>query len=265
MNPILQSVAHRPWPLPRGPWVMSQTWNNLLFAHLPVPVAQLRSLVPTLLHIDTFNGEAWVAVTPFSIGNLRARFLPPLPPFSSFPELNVRTYVKVEDKPGVFFFSLDAASLAAVMGARALYFLPYFHARMRIRVGADEVRYWSRRLRGREARFEARYAPVSPPRNPERGTLEHWLVERYCLYTVMGGALYRAEIHHLPWPLHDARAHIVENTMAQAAGIDLPDTDPLVHFAQRLRVFVWPLHRVAASVPVFQPKPAAGQVVVKPV
>jgi uncharacterized protein len=265
MNPILESVAHRPWPLPRGPWVMQQTWNNLLFAHWPVPVAELRSLIPSLLHIDTFDGQAWIAVTPFFISNLRARLLPPLPPFSSFLELNVRTYVKIEDKPGVFFFSLDAGSLAAVLGARALYFLPYFHARMRIQVGASEAHYGSSRLGGRDARLEARYRPTSAVRNPQPDTLEHWLVERYCLYTVMGGGLYRAEIHHLPWPLQDAGAEILQNTMAQAAGIDLPDINPVLHFAQKLKVFVWPLQRVTAAVRNFQTKPAAPQIAVKPV
>jgi uncharacterized protein YqjF (DUF2071 family) len=244
---------------------MQQTWNNLLFAHWPVPVAQLRSLVPSMLHIDTFNGEAWIAVTPFFLSSLHARFLPPLPLFSSFPELNVRTYVNIEDKPGVFFFSLDAGSLAAVFGARALYFLPYFHARMRIQVGAADVHYTSHRLGGRDARFEARYGHTSSVWHPEPGTLEHWLVERYCLYTVMGSALYRAEIHHLPWPLQDAGADIAQNTMAQVAGIELPDRPPLLHFAQRIKVFVWPLQRVTAGVRVFQPKAATAQIAVKPV
>src|SRR5947209_1129914 len=84
---ILSIVSHRPWPLPQGSWLMAQSWNELLFAHWPIPVADLRPLVPAMLHIDTFDGTAWVAVTPFRISGLRARFLPPLPPFSAFPEI----------------------------------------------------------------------------------------------------------------------------------------------------------------------------------
>jgi uncharacterized protein YqjF (DUF2071 family) len=262
---ILNYVIHRPWPLPRGPWVMTQTWSDLLFAHWPVEVAQLRPLVPSLLPIDLYEGSAWVSITPFRVSQIRARFLPPIPPFSSFHELNVRTYVKIENKPGVFFFSLDASSLAAVMGARALYRLPYYHARTFVENADDDIRYSSVRLSGAEADFEARYAPASEPRPSKKGTLEHWLTERYCLYTESGGALFRAEIHHLPWPLQDAKAEIHVNTMADAAGIELPQCDPLLQFSSRLKVFVWPLHRVTAGVYAVERKPASGQVAIKPI
>jgi uncharacterized protein len=265
VSSILNYVIHRPWPLPRGPWVMTQTWSDLLFAHWPVEVAQLRPLVPSLLPIDVFEGSAWVSITPFRVSQIRARFLPPIPPFSSFHELNVRTYVKIENKPGVFFFSLDASSLAAVMGARALYRLPYYHARTFVDLGESETHYSSVRLAGAEADFEARYAPTSDVRASKKGTLEHWLTERYCLYTESGGALFRAEIHHLPWPLQDATADIRVNTMADAAGFELPQREPLLQFSSRLKVFVWPLHRVTAGAYVYETKPASGQVAVKPI
>src|SRR5438105_11713011 len=193
---ILNTTAHRPWPLPREPWTMVQTWHDLLFAHWPLPVGQLRPLVPPSLQIDTFGGEAWVAVTPLYISGLRMRWLPPFPFGSWFPEINVRTYVTVQEKPGVYFFSLDAASLNAVMGARLLYKLPYFLARMsRLRKGQDVV---FRSERAGRARFAGEYGPRSEPRQAQKGTLEHFLTERYCLYTVAQQSLYRAEIHHLP-------------------------------------------------------------------
>jgi len=275
VSDILSIVSHRPWPLPEGSWLMAQTWNDLLFAHWPVPVAQLRPLVPAFLPIDTFDGTAWVAVAPFRISGLRARFLPPVAPFSSFAELNVRTYVKLEHKPGVFFFSLDAASLMAVIGARVMYFLPYFYAQMRVEVrSADlrgnevrgsEVSYRSHRLRGPDARFEASYGPTGEPRTAVKGTLEHWLTERYCLYTVIGSRVYRGEIHHLPWPLQPARADIALNSMASAAGIELPGVPPLLHYAQRLRVFLWPLRRVTADVYAYVRQKGTPQVAIKPI
>jgi len=264
VDPILSSVAHRPWPLPEGPWVLTQRWHNLLFAHWPVAPAALRSLVPQPLVLDTYNAQAWVAVTPFQIAGNRARLLPPLPPTSSFPELNVRTYVTFDGKPGVYFFSLDAGSFLAALGARLGYGLPYFHAAMRIKLEEGGFKYWSRRY-GAEAEFLARYAPAGNPRNPQRGSLEHFLTERYCLYRVGArGALYRADIHHLPWPLEDATASIERNTVASAAGIQLPDAAPLLYYAGELKVYIWPLRRVAAPAYVFEQE-RTGQVAVKPV
>lgn len=261
MDAILNSTVHRPWPLPRGPWALVQTWRDVLFAHWPVAVAQLRALVPTTLPIDTFDGSAWVAVTPLYIDPLRVRWLPPLPGSAAFAEINVRTYVTVQDKPGVFFFSLDAASLLAVMGARATYLLPYFHARMARRVAGDGVVLQSERRAGARARFAAEYGPAGEVHAAQRGTLEHFLTERYCLYTARHGSLYRAEVHHLPWPLQEGRAEIRRNSLALAAGIELPDSAPLLHFARELKVYVWPLRRVPAPAYVHE----AAQVAMKPI
>ena len=126
---------------------MEQTWNDLLFAHWPVAPENLRPLVPPVLPLDTFNGQCWAAVTPFHMTGIRGRWMPPIPGTSSFPELNVRTYVNYGGKPGVFFFSLDAASRLAVWGARAAYHLPYFYARMKVRTEKDRVHYDSFRDR----------------------------------------------------------------------------------------------------------------------
>ena len=107
-------TEHRPWPLPSGPWVMKQIWHDLVFAHWPVANDALRGLVPQGLTLDTWGGQSWVAVTPFRMSGVRAPGLPALPGLSRFPELNVRTYVTYGGKPGVYFFSLDAANLPAV-------------------------------------------------------------------------------------------------------------------------------------------------------
>ncbi len=238
----LQVTEHRPWPLPAGSWLMAQTWQALLFAHWRVPVERLRPHVPPELEVDTYGGEAYLALTPFRVANLRVRGLPPLPRVSSFLELNCRTYVTHRgERPGIWFFSLDASSRLAVEGARRSYRLPYFHARME---GLPRYRS-SRRNAERPHVFDATYAPVGRTFNAEPGSLEHFLTERYCLYaTGADGALHRADIHHPPWPLQAAEAVVELNTMppdgVEAAG------EPLLHYAARLDVLVWPLERVLA-------------------
>jgi uncharacterized protein YqjF (DUF2071 family) len=242
MHPALHSVSHRPWPLPAGPWVMAQSWHDLLFAHWPIPVEVMRPLVPQQLELDTFDRQAWVGVVPFWMSGVRPRGSPAIPGLSRFPELNVRTYVTFGGKPGVHFFSLDAASLPAVCTARALYHLPYFHAKMKAEAAGEEVLYSSNRRRA-NAEFRGRYGPGAPAQARQPGTIERWLTERYCLYTVHRGDVYRGEIHHVPWPLQDAHAEIEINSMAAAANIPLPDTRPWLHFARRLDVLIWPLRR----------------------
>jgi uncharacterized protein len=243
VDPLLQMTEHRPWPLPSGPWVMKQIWHDLVFAHWPVSNDVLRGLVPQVLTLDTLGGQGWVAVTPFRMSGVRASGLPALPGLSRFPELNVRTYVTHGGKPGVYFFSLDAANLPAVWAARALYHLPYFHAAMRCEELDGVIHYRSRR-HGTAAELIARYGPVADVRIRDNDSVERWLTERYCLYSVHRGRVYRGEIHHLPWPLQDAHADFMVNTMAQAAGIGLPKSAPLLHFARRLEVLLWPLRRV---------------------
>ena len=240
MEKLLESVSHRPWPLPSGSWVMAQTWHELLFAHWPLKPHVLRSLVPAELPLDTFDGRCWVGVVPFHMTRIHAHGLVPLPGLSRFPELNVRTYVTLDGKPGVYFFSLDAANLPAVWAARTFYRLPYFHARMSAAVEGEWVAYHCRRNQG-SAKFRGRHRPVRPVQPRDKGSLENWLTERYCLYTMHAGCVYRAEIHHRQWPLQDAEAEIGTNTMASAAGISLPQSSPLLHFARKLEVLIWPL------------------------
>lgn len=242
MSAILQEIAHRPWPLPVEPWVMAQSWHDLLFAHWPVDAAVLRPLIPPQLQIDTFEGQAWIAVVPFRMTGVRLRGTPAVPWLSAFPELNVRTYVIFGGKPGVWFFSLDAGNSLAVSIARAWFHLPYFRARMTCAVREDWMHYQSERThRGTPAgSLMGRYRPVGEVFSPTRGTLEHFLTERYCLYTAdRHRRIIRGEIHHPPWPLQVAEAEFAVNTMAEAAGIALPTREPLLHFSRRQDVVVW--------------------------
>jgi len=229
---------------------MTQTWHNLLFAHWPVDAGSLRALIPQGLQLDLYGGQPWVGVIPFRMTNVAPRGIPSIPFVSAFPELNVRTYVTVGGKPGVYFFSLDAGSTVAVAAARMLFGLPYFAARMRLDVSDGEVRYASEREpgSGAPAAFVGRYRPTGPVEPPLAGTLEHFLTERYCLYRVDDSLhTHRLEVHHEQWPLQVADATIERNTMAEAAGIRLPATAPLLHYAHRMDMVAWAPYRVSQS------------------
>ena len=223
---------------------MGQTWDDLLFAHWPVPESTLRPHVPEELHVDVRDGTAWLGVTPFRISGLRLRGMLALPRLSSFLELNVRTYVTRDDRPGIWFFSLDASSQIAVEAARRTYRLPYFRARITATPRSGRIAYDCARCDEHGKVFSARYEALGKPSPPRRGTLEHFLTERYCLYAKDETGLYRADIHHEPWPLQRAEAEIELNTMPPDA-IELPDSEPLLHFSRRQDVVIWPLERVA--------------------
>jgi uncharacterized protein YqjF (DUF2071 family) len=243
----LPPADHRPWPVPRRPWVMAQTWEHLLFAHWPVSPAALAPLVPAGLTIDTFDGSAWIGITPFRARQVRLRGLPAVPGLSDFHEINVRTYVTVDDKPGVYFFSLDADTLLGVPTARVWYLLPYFFTTALFEERGERVSAtFSRAHPGAPAAtFAAEYRPVRPIAHAEPDSLEWWLTERYCLYAMDGaGQIHRAEIHHAPWPLQRAEAGIHENTMAAPLGLTLTTPPALTHYARRLDVSVWSLRPV---------------------
>ena len=232
---VTNDSAHRPWPLPDGPWANAQTWIDLAFLHWRVDETELRRLVPDSVELDTFDGDAWLGITPFRLHGFRLRGMPPLPRFSTFPELNVRTYVSHGDKPGIWFFTLDAANIVAVEGAKKLYRLPYHRARMRCERIGDYVHYESARA---GAAFSGRYRGEGELFHAAPGSLEEFLTERYCLYTEDGGRLYRADIHHPPWDLQRGKAVIDLNTMAP---LPLPHKEAQVLFSPRQDVVVWPL------------------------
>jgi uncharacterized protein len=231
--------------MPTAPWIMVQKWHDLLFAHWTVPVEKLRSLVPRELELDLRDGKAYVAVAPFWMSGIRGRGMPRLPGVHTFPELNVRTYVTYQGIPGVYFFSLDAASRIAVEGARRFYGLPYYFSKMSVQNlsvpnQTECFEYASSRIdHPQPAELRARYWPVTEPRVRESKSLESFLTDRYCLYTVDRTKVFRAYIHHPPWPLQDADAEFQVNTVTRAAGLELPDEKPLLHFSKLLKVLVW--------------------------
>ncbi len=236
-----------PWPRPSRPWVTRQTWQRLLFAHWPLPPNALAGLIPSGLTLETYDGRAWVGVVPFTMSNVRPRLLPAVPWLSFFSEINVRTYVTAQGKPGVWFFSLDAGNPIAVTLARTFFHLPYFTAAFQVTAQGDTTRYASQRARRptHHACFSATYRPTGPVFHAAPGSLEHFLTERYCLYAVnQRGEILRGDIRHPPWDLQPAEAEITKNTLAAAAGIALPAVPPLLHYAHRQDMVAWWPERV---------------------
>jgi len=260
MQEYLIRTSHKPRPLPSGRWLMRQRWNDLLFAHWPVPVAAVAPLVPEGLKVDSFQGSAWLGVVPFWMDRIKVRGVPPIPGARSFPDLSLRTYVREEKTgaPGVYCLSLDASNLLAVAAGRAFYHLPYHWAEMRLEQRTErEFSFYSRRrLAPRPVVFQARYRGLGPtPKLAEScpGTLEYFLMERSCLFSRnRAGQPIRANLHQIAWPLEEAAAEIERNDLASAIGIQLPDVEPVLYYSRRLAVYVWPAELV---LPALMPRP----------
>lgn len=234
---------------PEGRPLMHQDWGKLLFMHWRIDEKKLRPLIPERLTIDTFDGSAWIAVTPFTMWDIRAfpPLLPPVPGLSSMHELNVRTYVHLDGVPGVWFFSLDANSSIAVLTARTFFHLPYFNAEMELEQQGETIIYSSRRAKGEDvspAKFDATWktGEMLPYSHP--GSLEFFLTERYCLYTSHKQKLYRCRIFHEPWPLQKATLSSFDSTMIESHGLPTPKDAPRLNYAEEISVDIWPLEEV---------------------
>ena len=224
---------------------MKQTWHHLLFAHWPVAAEELEPLVPNPLQLDVFQGKAWIGVVPFDMSGIRLKHLPEIPFASRFAEINVRTYVTIDHKPGVYFFSLDATNWLAVQAARLLYRLPYFYAEIEIKKQEGWIYYRSNRRGGKQPfAFEGKYRPASKPFQSRQGSLEHWLTERYCFYTCHQNRLYRCDILHEPWMLQQAEAEIADHSIVKCAGIEPANVQPLLHYSERKEVLIRGLDEV---------------------
>ena len=237
---------------PAGRPAMFQSWRHLGFLHWEVDPEALRRLLPAPLRLDTFDGRAFVGLVPFSMHGVRPAWAPALPFVSHFHEVNVRTYVHLEGRdPGVYFLSLDARSRVAVVVARTLWRLPYHFARMRMTVGPGGlVAYDSeRRWPGpRPAACRLRYGPRpgSTKAAAVPGSLDHFLVERYVLYTTRGPRLLRGRVHHAPYPLQPGECPDLQETLVAAAGLEAGAGPPLVHYASGVDVEVFGLEDAQA-------------------
>ena len=223
---------------------MTQTWNDLLFAHYPIKIEVLQKLVPDVLPVDSFDGMGWIGVVPFHMTDIRLRGFPPVPGTNRFPELNVRTYVTLDGKPGVFFFSLDATNLLAVKTSRMLYHLPYEEANIGLKRDGTTIEYNSRRRGDLQAELICSYHPNSEPYHVTKESFDEWMAERYCLYTINPkGVPLRCDILHEQWLLQNAEANSRWNTMLSGQGIQVESDEPILHFSKIMKVRMWPLVR----------------------
>jgi uncharacterized protein YqjF (DUF2071 family) len=220
--------------------VMRQRWHDVSFLHWRYDPSVVRPLVPMGLELDLCDGAAWVGLVPFSITGLTIPHAPPIPYISNFPETNVRTYAT--DRTGgrgVWFFSLDAARLLAVVGARAGYALPYFWSRMRVSCDGKTARYSSERLHGPKASSSAEVTIGDRIAAPS--ALESFLTMRFRLYAGRAGRIWKADIEHQSWPLQHATVAALRDRLVQAAGLPAPAGEALTHYAKRVDVKVGPL------------------------
>ena len=236
---------------PDRPWRLRQRWTHVLFTHWPVRPALVQSRLPAGLTVDTFDGWAWLGVVPFVMDRIRVRTFGQhslsIPGVTAFPELNLRTYVRAPNgATGVYFFSLDAASLLGVLGARLAFGLPYFWARMESRTelntGAGLITYRSQRLLGGEVNFSARYRSLGLP-SPD-DDLCRFLTERYALFVRRFGAVQVGHIQHGPWNLQQAEAEIFHDDLPASFGLPAPDRPRLLHFGPEVHMQAWTLRRV---------------------
>lgn len=245
MHIAFSRTDHRPWPAPSGRWTWRQSWKDLLFAHWPVPASAIRPLVPPSLAVQEFAGTSWVGVVPFRMSGVMRRPLPDVPWLSAFPELNLRVYVERDGKPGVWFLSLDATNPLAVWAARRFFHLPYYRAAITFERRPDGFAFSAHRTGATDdVCFRAHYRPSSDPFEAAPGSLESFLAERYCLYAQGPGGLYRADVHHIPWPLHEATGELDPAELIAPHGLHV-EGPPLLHFSPGVDVVVWPLVHVA--------------------
>jgi uncharacterized protein len=221
---------------------MVQWWEEVTFIHWRFDPAVVQRLLPPGLTVETFDGSAWVGLVPFFL-RLRVVKDRSVPWLTTFAETNVRTYVRSADgTSGVWFFSLDAARLSAVVVARCTYRLPYFWARMRIDRSGSTIAYRSRRRWSRSKAASATTVKVGRPFEPaELGQLDHFLTARYALFSAPRGGLRHARAFHEVWPLHRAELVDLDDSLVVAAGLPTPPAPPLVHYAPAVRVRIgWP-------------------------
>jgi uncharacterized protein len=234
---VAAAVSHRPWPLPDGPWAQAQTRRDVLFVHWRVALDELARLLPPELPLDTFEGEAWLGVTCFRMEGFRVRGLPPVPGLSSFPQLEVLTYVTLDDRPGVWLFSLEAGKPLIVEAAKRTHRLPAYRAEIAIAEESGGVLFAASRD---GLAFKAQYAGAGQPFTAPAGSLERFLVERYAVYTADGGRLYRADLHHAPWLLEAAQATVETATISPVA----LEGEPYALWSGAQDLLVWPLEEL---------------------
>lgn len=241
---FIDNTAHRPYPLPSSKWIMRQNWRNVLFLHWPVELRSLRLFIPSALEIDTFDGVAWLGVVLLETVGTYARGLPFVSIAPTFQGVNVRTYVRYKNKPGLYFLSLDANHWSTYTVARKWFRLPYYPAQITIEEKERGFDFQSTR-KGTRVSFEGSHTPIRGSKTTEKGTLEHWLTERYCQYSTMNDRdMYSSEILHAPWSLQPVNVEIRKNTLFLPYHLNFLNLDPISHFSTGVDALMWNIKKV---------------------
>jgi uncharacterized protein YqjF (DUF2071 family) len=235
----LAEVRHRPWPLPDAPWTQAQSREDVLFVHWRVGLDDLARVLPPGLPLDTHDGDAWLGLVAFRLTNVRLRGLPPLPSLG-FRQVDIRTYVTLDDRPGIWLCSVDASSRVLAEAAKRAHRLPAYAADITTSTDTGPSAGGSYELDRGGLVFSVGFRPRGDAFAPEPGTLEHFLTERYCIYTADGGRLYRTQIHHPRWCLRHAEAAIGRNTISPVA----VEQEPRALHADSQDLLVWPLEEL---------------------
>ncbi|NMD69298.1 DUF2071 domain-containing protein [Bacillus sp. DNRA2] len=244
---LMNDMSHRPWPIPSKNWIMRQTWSHLIFAHYPIPAELLRPYIPSSLIIDTYNGTAWLSIVAFQMEGIYFRGLRGLSVTPKFPEINVRTYVQFNGKPGVYFLSLDVGDWASLIIASRWYHLPYQPAQVSFikEKQSFKVRSSRRGTLKHPIEFYGAFEPLSDVYFPEKETLDHWATERYCLFSTDKRAnLYCGEIHHIAWPIQKVKTEITKNSLFTPFQLQPSESEPIVHYAKGLDTLFWNIKRL---------------------
>lgn len=206
---------------PKGPPKMLQKWRDLTFLHFPVQPEVVQRTLPAGLEVDTFDGQAWIGLVPFWMTDIRFRSIPRIPGHHTFPETNVRTYVhRNGEKPGVWFYTLEAQNRAAVAVARATFNLPYRFARLNVDRSEDRIRYLHRRG---EVRHDIQVQVCEQCPTSEPGSFQFWLVERYLLYASKFGQLYSGQVYHTPYEVRQIELLNCKQNLIESVGFEATD------------------------------------------
>ena len=238
----LKETKHRPISIPKTPWLLTQVWNDMLFLHYQISPIHIRPYVPKSLELDLYEGKAWISIIPFKVTKMRARGLPHFPFLHTYLELNVRTYVKYKGTPGIYFFSLDANKLLAVLGAQMSLGLPYKKAEMSFLQDDNQFLFNSKRA-GTEPdyQFDVLYERQKILYEPLPDSLDYWLLERYCMYSILGNLVIRGDIHHDQWKVSMVHAEISANTMLDFLKEKTLDFSAShMHYSRRKRLLFYP-------------------------
>lgn len=237
---ILFHTSHRPWALPTGKWAYYQEWNRVLFMHWKVPAHELQALLPPGVELDLYDNQAWISLVPFTMNEIRPRRIPAFAPISNFHEINVRTYVTCNNKPGIYFLNIEASKYLSTRIARYLSGLPYEQAQMDRKFTHVGFGYGSvNKRKGFElsASFD-----VGEPIE-DKTALDLWLTERYCLYLNAKEILYRYDVHHRPWPLRRTDVYSLKINY-RIGNINLTTPPDLAHYSEGVQVIAWKREKV---------------------